>query len=1064
MRLSASFRRRAAVRTAIAGIIVSTVAVAGALVAPSASAAGASPAGAHADADIPGVIITEVEATNWSGTKDEDKKSRDWAELYNPGTAPADLSYWGLSNKDGAHFRWVFPEGTVVAPGSYLTVWLSKQNRAVAGKELHTDFNLDNGEDPLVLSIPDGTAGGTVVDSTPAVRARTDQSICRRSSSATAAWGICTAPTFGKANGSTWSAAMAESPRIELASGIYPTRQSATITVPAGTQVRYTLDGSEPTATSTLYAGAIPIATSASLRAAAFGTALAPSFTQTATYVIDPAGAAVYAGQRTIFVSMSPSDLAAYRAKSKSRSIASAVELRENDGSVILKTDAESQVAGQLGSLNAQATVPLDITLRDARGTSEFRYPLLSQKGEQSFTRFRLRNGGSDWWSARLRDSFAQSLMADSPSLYADYTPVAMFVNGQYTGLMDLREREDETLVASSTGTDDDAVDFLSDGDATSGGAAAEKAWRDFTGYVARTDFTVAANYAEVQKQIDVENLAANTAFYGWSAIWDWPWRNTHVWRSSALDDRWRYQVHDFDISMDSPDKAYSSNTKATVNMYSGSGIYSSGNDVFAKLMKNADFKRLYINTVADQFNDQLRPEIANARLDQMAALVKPYVGSFRAWQPALGTTAQWESVDIARLRAFVNSREGILDQQTRTEFGLTARQTVTVGINDAAMGTVDVNSIDGVFANGVTSWTGKYYPQVPITLTARTRPGFAFVGWQGESNATTSRITATIDAATSLTAVFAPTTAPATPIFAAAPARSNVTGDAVDVTVAATDPVGSSLRYTAKGLPKGVELDAASGHLTGRVYAAGSSNVRITASNGVSSSTSAFVWTVTDRPGTGLNSAPLPGKVSTEWFTNKTLTGSPFLVDSSAIGVDAAAAAAPRTGMPTSSWSTRWSTTLTPSESGVYTFHTDTTKSDGVRVIVGSGTVIDDWAAKKLANDGQVTLTAGIPVQLRVEFFDAGGAAKLTLRWTTPSGAGPVRIPATAVTAAPVVSVPATVAPATVAPSPTPGSTAPTSTPVATPGATPVPSATATPTPTATPTRTPTPSATPPR
>ena len=50
----------------------------------------------------------------------------------------------------------------------------------------------------------------------------------------------------------------------------------------------------------------------------------------------------------------------------------------------------------------------------------------------------------------------------------------------------------------------------------------------------------------------------------------------------------------------------------------------------------------------------------------------------------------------------------------------------LTVSVNDPAMGAVKVNTIDlsSRLSGTAFSWTGKYYPEVQVTLEARPRPG----------------------------------------------------------------------------------------------------------------------------------------------------------------------------------------------------------------------------------------------------------------------------------------------------------------------------------------------------
>ncbi|HNQ44458.1 MAG TPA: chitobiase/beta-hexosaminidase C-terminal domain-containing protein, partial [Candidatus Cloacimonadota bacterium] len=76
-------------------------------------------------------------------------------------------------------------------------------------------------------------------------------------------------------------------PTFAPAAGTYPTAQNVTIScaTPAA-QIRYTLDGTEPTQTSTLYSAPVAIATTTTVKAKAFLVNWTPSATATALYTI----------------------------------------------------------------------------------------------------------------------------------------------------------------------------------------------------------------------------------------------------------------------------------------------------------------------------------------------------------------------------------------------------------------------------------------------------------------------------------------------------------------------------------------------------------------------------------------------------------------------------------------------------------------------------------------------------------------------------------------------------------------------------------------------------------
>jgi len=77
-----------------------------------------------------GVVINEVQSSNDATCYDEDGTSSDWLELYNGGNAEVSLAGWGLSDKPSKPFKWVFPEGTTIAPRGHLLVFASGKDRA----------------------------------------------------------------------------------------------------------------------------------------------------------------------------------------------------------------------------------------------------------------------------------------------------------------------------------------------------------------------------------------------------------------------------------------------------------------------------------------------------------------------------------------------------------------------------------------------------------------------------------------------------------------------------------------------------------------------------------------------------------------------------------------------------------------------------------------------------------------------------------------------------------------------------------------------------------------------
>src|SRR4051794_18926560 len=107
--------------------------------------------GVTATTDAP--IITEFLAINNSGLRDQDGQRSDWIELYNPTAGDVNLGGYYLTDDAAVLAKWRLPAVTLPS-GSYLTVFASGKDRAVAGQELHTNFTLDGAGEYLGLIGP----------------------------------------------------------------------------------------------------------------------------------------------------------------------------------------------------------------------------------------------------------------------------------------------------------------------------------------------------------------------------------------------------------------------------------------------------------------------------------------------------------------------------------------------------------------------------------------------------------------------------------------------------------------------------------------------------------------------------------------------------------------------------------------------------------------------------------------------------------------------------------------------------------------------------------------------
>lgn len=142
--------------------------------------------------------------------------------------------------------------------------------------------------------------------------------------------------------------------------------------------------------------------------------------------------------------------------------------------------------------------------------------------------------------------------------------------------------------------------------------------------------------------------------------------------------------------------------------------------------------------------------------------------------------------------------------------------------------------------------------------------------------------------------------------------------------------------------------------------------------------------------PGCAINpNAALPaipasatgGGLKGEYWSNQTFDGAPAVTRTDAVVDFSWGDSSFADGQPTDHFSARWTGTLTAPESGEYAI--SITSDDGSRLWIDGKMVANNWSDHGPASVvGHVTLEAGKPVPIKVEFYESGGGAVMKLGW----------------------------------------------------------------------------------
>lgn len=240
------------------------------------------------------VQITEFLAANDGGLSDDYGRASDWIEIYNASDAPLSLAGYRLTDDATDPSRWIFPDVALGAK-EFLIVFASGQGQDSPfgpGGKLHTNFRLNREADYLALFAPDGTMVsqfGTAAAEYPAQQVNVSYGVGWNGPGPGARRGYLVEPTPGAVNAEESQVLedYVRDTKFSVNRGYFGQPFDLELTTEtAGAEIRYTLDGSAPTRTTGLvYQSPLHIATTSTVRAAAFKDGLLPTNVDSHTYL-----------------------------------------------------------------------------------------------------------------------------------------------------------------------------------------------------------------------------------------------------------------------------------------------------------------------------------------------------------------------------------------------------------------------------------------------------------------------------------------------------------------------------------------------------------------------------------------------------------------------------------------------------------------------------------------------------------------------------------------------------------------------------------------------------------
>ncbi len=700
------------------------------------------------------VVINEFSAANY----DEDdfqpgfgSDYTDWVELYNTGASAVNLAGYHLSDDITEPTKWTFPAGTSIAAGGHLLI-LADGGNGFSNGYYRTNFKLTQTKGTEYVVFADAT--GTIIESVQLNYPNKKNDSRGRTTDGATTWGVFDDPTPDASNTNS-DDRYALKPVFDIPAGFYTVGATLTVqlsTTEPNSSIRYTLDGSNPNSSSTLYTLPISLMNTTVIRAKTYSTDpnIASSHTETNTYFVNES-------HSLKVISIAGGSSINTLLNGTQNEPEGTLELFETDGTFLTEATGEFNKHGNDSWAYPQRGV--DFISRDQFGNN---YALLNKifdnKNRDEFQKVILKCGASDnypfegqansnyfgeFGGAHIRDAYVQE-MSQLGDLRLDERSVefaAMYVNGDYWGLYDIREKvDDHDFTKHYYDQDRNNLQYIKTWGGTQveyGGPQAMTDWDNLVDFITLNDMTIQTNYDYVDSVFNTGSLIDYFILNGFIVNSDWLNWNTSWWRGlnpSGDKKKWRYSLWDMDATFNHyTNFSSTSNQSANSDPCDPASLPNLGGQghvpIWNALKENDEFFADYANRYAELSSTVFSCDSMHNLLDNMVGeIIGEMPAHINIWG---GTMAEWQE-NVDSLHAFIDTRcANIITGLVNCDTALNGPYQLTILVDPPGAGNVQLSSVTPTNY----PFTSTYFGGVDISLSADPNQCWEFDYWTIEND-----------------------------------------------------------------------------------------------------------------------------------------------------------------------------------------------------------------------------------------------------------------------------------------------------------------------------------------
>ncbi|MGC6427927.1 MAG: lamin tail domain-containing protein [Akkermansiaceae bacterium] len=541
-------------------------------------------------------------------------------------------------------------------------------------------------------------------------------------------WVNFTFPSPGRANEGNLVSDLREASgetEISPSGGVFSEPQTISLSAKAG-QIHYTLDGREPSEDDPVFTESFTITSSTVVRARTIEAGKVPGPISTKSYLIgeifskdipilsivtDPA--TLFDDRIGIYLNQHEPNVGVGPAVYKGKDAPGHLELFNADGSEGFVVNGSYRMGGE-NNWASHLQRAFNFSTKGKFGDDQLKYDLFPGSGIPVLTALTIREGGDDYGSGRINDPIFDRIAEGRLNVETNKSrPAEVYINGEYWGHYNIRDRWNENWFFQHYGTDNGEYDHISFEGTSESQANTENGtrdtWFDFYDFVRNNDLTDPTVWEFIESRMDVDSFIDFLAAESWGNNTSWT-GNREVWKPHRPGTKWRWFIPDMDRTF----RTTSSNELADM---------ANREQMFKYLKANTRFK----NRLAQRYSAHLATTFSNNRIfpiiDQMGAEILPSIARTRErWGNTL-TVPEYQS-RIEGMKSFTRRRNNGAQKEIQNLFELSDPVPVTLAITGE--GNVEIAGLE------VSPMQLLLFPSLETDIRAIPAPGFEFDYWIG--------------------------------------------------------------------------------------------------------------------------------------------------------------------------------------------------------------------------------------------------------------------------------------------------------------------------------------------